>query len=303
MHILLTGGTGLIGRALCQHWRGQGHQLTVLSRRPDQVGALCSGANGVARLDDIATLRLSNPVDAVVNLAGAGIADRPWTAARRDVLWRSRIDLSRALVAWMERQPMPPRLLLSASAVGWYGDGGDALLDEGSAPRGLDFGSQLCAAWEQEAQRAAQTGMRVAVLRIAPVLAEQGGMLARLLPPFRWGLGGRLGSGQQWMPWIHLQDLVAIFDHLLQHSGSEGVYNACAPEPVRNADFTRALARTLKRPALLPVPAWALRLLLGEMATLLLGGQRLRPRRLQEAGHRWQHPQLDAALQQILKTP
>lgn len=303
MHILLTGGTGLIGRALCQHWHRQGHQLTVLSRQPAQVAALCSGASGIAQLDDFTALRLSTPVDVVVNLAGAGIADRPWSAERRDVLWRSRIQQTETLVDWMTRQAQPVRLLLSASAVGWYGDGGDTPLDESSPPASQDFGSELCMAWEQAAHRAGQAGSRVAVLRIAPVLAAQGGMLARLLPPFRWGLGGRLGSGQQWMPWIHLQDLVAIFDHLLRHPDSQGIYNACAPEPVRNADFTRTLAQTLNRPALLPAPAWVLRLLLGEMSILLLGGQRLSPQRLQAAGYRWQYPQLDSALQQILKAP
>lgn len=300
MHILLTGGTGLIGRALCRHWHGQGHQLTVWSRQPRQVAGLCSGATGIADLDEVAGLHPFRPVDAVVNLAGAPIADRPWTRSRRDLLWRSRIELSRSLVDWMERQPQPPSLLLSASAVGWYGDQGDQELDEDSAPTGQDFGSRLCMAWEQEALRAREQGTRVALLRIAPVLAPRGGMLARLLPPFRLGLGGRLGSGRQWMPWVHWQDLVGMFDHLLLHPQLHGPYNACAPEPVRNADFTRALAQALRRPALLPAPAWALRLLLGEMSTLLLGGQRLLPRRLQEAGYRWQHPQLDAALQDLL---
>ncbi|MBS7349811.1 MAG: TIGR01777 family oxidoreductase [Comamonas sp.] len=303
MHILLTGGTGLIGRALCQHWHSQGHQLTVLSRQPAQVAALCSGASGIAQLDDFTALRRSTPVDVVVNLAGAGIADRPWSAERRDVLWRSRIQQTETLVDWMTRQVQPVRLLLSVSAVGWYGDGGDTPLDESSPAASQDFGSELCMAWEQAAHRASQAGSRVAVLRIAPVLAAQGGMLARLLPPFRWGLGGRLGSGQQWMPWIHLQDLIAIFDHLLRHPDSQGIYNACTPEPVRNADFTHTLARTLNRPALLPAPAWVLRLLLGEMSTLLLGGQRLSPQRLQATGYRWQYPQLDNALQQILKAP
>ncbi|MBP7327528.1 MAG: TIGR01777 family oxidoreductase, partial [Alicycliphilus sp.] len=206
MRILLTGGTGLIGRALCQHWQRQGHDLFVWSRDPAQVPRLCSGAQGIAQLQ---ALDGSAPLDAVVNLAGAPIADRPWTAARRDLLWRSRVDLTRTLVDWMGRQAAPPRVLLSGSAVGWYGDRGEQWLAEDSAPGNADFGSRLCVAWEQEAERARQWGVRVALLRTAPVLAPQGGMLARLLPPFRLGLGGRLGSGQQWMPWIHLDDQVA----------------------------------------------------------------------------------------------
>ena len=154
---------------------------------------------------------------------------------------------------------------------------------------------------EQEAERARQWGVRVALLRTAPVLAAQGGMLARLLPPFRLGLGGRLGSGQQWMPWIHLDDQVALIDYLLQHQDASGPFNACAPEAVRNADFTRTLARTLHRPALLPAPAWALRLALGEMSVLLLGGQRLVPQRAQAAGFVWRYPELSGALAQLLQ--
>ena len=300
MRILLTGGTGLIGRALCAHWQAQGHELWVWSRKPQQVAKLCSRARGIKKLEE---LDGTAPFDAVVNLAGAPIADRPWTQARRDVLWRSRVDLTRTLVDWMAKQPTPPRVLLSGSAVGWYGDQGEKLLDEASA-RGLaDFGSQLCHAWEEEANRAQKLGVRVVILRTAPVLAPKGGMLARLLPPFRLGLGGRIGSGQQWMPWIHIADQVALMDHLLQNESGAGVYNACAPGAVRNVEFTRALADALKRPAVLPVPAFALRLALGEMSVLLLGGQHLAPRRAQDAGFSWRYPNLDGALRQLLQKP
>ncbi len=301
MRILLTGGTGLIGRALCQHWQRQGHELWVWSRRPEQVAALCSGARGVARLQELDGLPA---IDAVVNLAGAPIADRRWTKARRELLWRSRVDLTRSLVEWMGRQPTPPRVLLSGSAVGWYGNGGDQPLDEYSAATRPDFGSRLCAAWEQEAGHARQlaAGVRVVLLRTAPVLAPQGGVLRRLLPPFRLGLGGRLGNGQQWMPWIHIDDQVALIDHLLQRDDCSGVFNACAPELVRNLEFTQTLARALHRPAVLPAPTWALRLALGEMAVLLLGGQRLSPQRTQATGFVWRHPQLAPALAQLLRS-
>lgn len=298
MRILLTGGTGLIGQALCQHWQRQGHELWVWSRDPHKVHRLCSGARSVQRLGD---LDPAQPFDAVVNLAGAPIADRPWTAARRALLWRSRVELTRQLVDWIGQQPTAPRVLLSASAVGWYGDQGDTLLTEASPPGGTDFGSTLCIAWEQEAERASTHGVRVACLRIAPVLAPQGGMLARLLLPFRLGLGGRLGSGQQWMPWIHLDDLVGLFDHLLRSNDAQGAFNACAPEAVRNSDFTRALGQALHRPTLLPAPAWALRLALGEMSVLLLGGQHLQPQRTQASGFRWRYPRLESALAALLK--
>lgn len=300
MRILITGGTGLIGRALCGHWKAQGHELIVWSRQPQKVHALCSGALGISRLQELAG---HPPLDAVVNLAGAPIADRPWTPARRRLLWQSRVEWTRELVDWLGTLSTMPRVLLSGSAVGWYGDGGERALDESSLPGRTDFGSRLCAAWEHEAGRAVQLGMRVVLLRTAPVLAPTGGMLARLRLPFSWGLGGRLGNGRQWMPWIHLQDQVELIDFLLRREDCAGVFNACAPHLVRNAEFTRALAQALRRPALVPVPAWALRLLLGEMAVLLLGGQRLEPRRLLEAGYTYRHPRLEEALHHLLQAP
>ncbi len=297
MRILLTGGTGLIGQALCRLWTAQGHELLVWSRRPEQVAALCSGARGIARLEQ---LDAGTPLDAVVNLAGAPIADRPWTAKRRQLLWDSRIELTRQLVDWLASRALKPRVLLSGSAVGWYGDGGERRLDEDSAPGSEDFASQLCFAWEEAAQQAEALGIRVVLVRTAPVLASSGGMLARLLPPFRLGLGGRMGSGRQWMPWIHLDDEVGLIDFLLQHEECRGPYNACAPHAVRNAEFAATLARVLHRPALLPAPACVLRLALGEMADLLLGGQHLQPRRTLDAGYRFRFPDLEAALADLL---
>lgn len=303
MRMLLTGGTGLIGRALCRHWQSQGHELWVLSRHPAKVLDLGSsagplqGCKGITQLEDLDTRM---PFDAVVNLAGAPIADRPWTQARQQELWRSRIDTTRQLVDWVARLSRPPQLLVSGSAVGWYGDGQDQELNEASASATADFGARLCAAWEQEALRAAQQGVRVVLLRIAPVLAPQGGMLARLLPVFRMGLGGRLGSGRQWMPWIHIDDLVSLMDHVLHQPNLQGPVNACAPHSARNTDFTRALAHAVHRPALLPAPAWVLRFLLGEMSVLLLGGQRLSPMRAQATGFSWRYPELDAALADCL---
>ncbi|WP_019938733.1 TIGR01777 family oxidoreductase [Bordetella sp. FB-8] len=298
MKILLTGGTGLIGRALCRRWAGDGHHLIVWSRRPKEVPALCSGARGVARLEEIDDV---DTPDAVVNLAGAPIADRPWSAARKKLLWDSRVALTRELVQWLGCLPLPPRVLLSGSAAGWYGDRGEQSIDETDTTGGSpgDFGSRLCAAWEDEARRAQTAHTRVVLLRTASVLAAQGGMLARLRLPFRLGLGGRLGSGRQWLPWIHLDDATGLIDFLLEHEDCRGPYNICAPRSVRNADFTRALAASLRRPACLPVPAWALRLGLGEMSGLLLGGQRLLARRADEAGYRFQFPDLDAALRDL----
>lgn len=297
MHILLTGGTGLIGRALCRHWLQQGHQLTVWSRTPERVAALCgAGVRGIAQLEELA----ETPLDAVVNLAGAPIADRPWTRARRQLLWASRIQLTETLVAWLASRTQKPAVLLSGSAVGWYGDGGERPLHEGDAPVSEDFAAQLCAAWEETAQGAEAEGIRVVLLRTGLVLSAEGGFLKRLLLPFRLGLGGPLGNGRQWMPWIHLADQIALIDFLLQQPEARGPYNACAPQPVRNRDFAKALGRAVKRPALLPAPAFLLRAGLGELAVLLLGGQQALPTRLQDAGFAFRFSQLDAALADLL---
>lgn len=297
MFIAITGGTGFIGRALCRRLLGHGHRLCVLSRRPERVPQLCGAAvAGVASGDWAA---LPETPAAIINLAGAGIADRPWTAARRRELRGSRIDVTRALVDWLERSGARPAVLISGSAVGYYGDQGETLVTEHCAP-GEDFGARLCRDWEAEARRAEALGVRVCLLRTAPVLGPDGGMLRRLLPPFRFGLGGRIGSGRQWLPWIHREDWLSLAEHLLEHPDLAGAFNACAPNPVTNREFTAALARQLGRPALLPVPAVGLRLLLGEMAELLLGGQRAEPAHALETGFRFRFAELRPALADIL---
>lgn len=297
MRILLTGGTGLIGQALCRYWITKNHELIVWSRNPKKVSEVCSGARGIASLQE---LHDSEPLDAVINLAGAPIADRPWTSARRQLLWNSRVDLTHRLVAWLGQQQEKPKVLISGSAVGWYGDGGDRILDESSIPNKNNFGSQLCMAWEQEAEGAKQYGTRVVLLRTAPVLSSKGGMLARLRLPFWLGLGGRIGNGQQWMPWIHIDDVVSLIDYLLQQPQCCGALNVCAPDPLRNTEFTKALAHALHRPALLPTPAWVMRMALGEMSTLLLEGQRAVPKLALEHGFKFCYPTLDKALLNLL---
>ncbi|MFV3403738.1 MULTISPECIES: TIGR01777 family oxidoreductase [Pseudomonas] len=297
MHILLTGGTGLIGRHLCQLWRGQGHRLTVWSRTPEAVPAVCgTGVRGIARLNEIDP---DDPVDAVVNLAGAPIADRHWTAARRSLLWTSRITLTEQLLAWIGHREQRPEVLISGSAVGWYGDGGERELTEASPPVKEDFASQLCIAWEETASRGQTLGIRVALVRTGLVLAHDGGFLSRLRVPFKLGLGGPLGDGRQWMPWVHIDDQIALIDFLLQHKDASGPYNACAPEPVRNRNFAKALGRALHRPAVLPVPALLLKAGLGELSTLLLGGQRARPVRLLAAGFTFRYNDLQSALDEL----
>lgn len=297
MHILITGGTGLIGRALCRFWLQQGHQLTVWSRTPAKVAALCGEqVRAIGRLEDYG----DSPLDAVVNLAGAPIADRPWTAKRRQLLWDSRITLTEQLVAWMATREHKPQVLLSGSAVGWYGDGGELELDELQPQVSSDFASLLCDAWESAALTAEALGIRVVLIRTGLVLAADGGFLKRLLLPFKLGVGGRIGSGQQWMPWIHLHDQVALIDFLLHHETASGPYNACAPRPVRNADFTKALGLALHRPTFMPMPAAALKLGLGELAVLLLGGQCCQPARLLQANFEFRFNTLGDALNDLL---
>ncbi|MBF8661045.1 TIGR01777 family oxidoreductase [Pseudomonas putida] len=294
MHILLTGGTGLIGRHLCRHWLAQGHRLTVWSRRPEAVAMLCGeGVRGIAELDQLEAV---DHLDAVVNLAGAPIADRPWTASRRNLLWSSRIALTEQLLAWLGRREQRPGVLISGSAVGWYGDGGERELTEDLPPVVEDFASQLCIAWEETACRAQAQGIRVVLVRTGLVLASDGGFLSRLRLPFKLGLGGPIGNGRQWMPWIHIDDQVALIDFLLQRTDASGPYNACAPEPVRNREFAKQLGKALHRPAVIPLPGLLLKAGLGEMANLLLGGQRAYPARLLAAGFTFRFNDLQSAL-------
>ena len=296
MHILLTGGTGLIGRQLCRHWLSQGHRLTVLSRSPDKVAKLCGAqVRGVALFEDLG----QEPVDAIINLAGAPIADRPWTSKRKALLWSSRITLTETLLAWLESREQKPQVLISGSAIGWYGDGGERELTEASPPVIDDFASQLCIAWEETAQRAEALGIRVILIRTGLVLSAEGGFLSRLLLPFKLGLGGPIGNGRQWMPWIHINDQIALIDFLLHRNEASGPYNACAPKPVRNREFAKTLAGVLHRPSFMPMPALALKVGLGELSLLLLGGQKAVPARLLEAGFTFQFTDLRAALDDL----
>lgn len=233
----------------------------------------------------------------VVNLAGAPIAQR-WTAAYKEEIRRTRVDLPRALLEGIARFTKIPSAYVSASAVGYYGTSETQTFVE-SSPPGDDFLARVCAGWEQEAIRAAGLGMRVALVRTGIVLGAEGGALAKLLPPFRLGLGGRIGSGKQWMSWIHLDDETGIYLHAID--GGTGAYNATAPQPVTNAEFTETLGSVLHRPTLLPVPNLALKAAFGEGATIVLDGQRVLPERTLATGYRFRHTQLEPALQSLVR--
>ncbi len=291
MNILITGGTGFLGLALSKRLLAKGHHLTLLTRRPDYAKQNLSGA--IETISDIATL--NNHYSVVINLAGEPIINQRWTQKRKALIRSSRIGLTQQLLAQLKLLPDKPDLLISGSAIGYYGDQGDRELTEASKS-GQDFSAQLCSDWENEALSAEQLGIRVCILRTGLVLGSDGGMLATLLPSFNLGLGGRLGSGQHWQSWIHKNDWLAIVETLLTDTTMRGCYNATAPNPVRQAEFASALAKRLHRPALIATPQWLLRGLLGEMADIILASQRVLPQRLQEHGFTFQYPDLERAL-------
>ena len=296
MRVLLTGATGFIGQPLCRQLEEQGHELLVVSRNPDKATeVLPSSATIKAAAADFEADR----PEAMINLAGEPIADGRWTSAKKRRIIDSRVQATGALTELCARLSEPPKVLVSASAMGWYGDQGNREVTEDTPPN-KEFAHEICARWEAEALKAKDHGVRVAIARIGLVLDTGGGMLAKTLLPFKLGAGGRLGDGKQYMPWIHREDMVRILIFLLEHDDLAGPFNASAPNPVTNAEFTRTLAAQLHRPALLPAPAAALKLAFGEMSRLLLTGADMRPARLHKAGFEFNYPQLEQALEEIL---
>ena len=300
MRVLITGGSGFVGRHLCQALARQGHSLQVVSRSPGKAREQLPDSCDVR---DSALAFADTPPEALINLAGESIAAKRWSEAQKREMIDSRLQATGELVALCERLQEVgealPRVLVSASAMGYYGDQGDAEVSEDTPPHD-EFAHRLCAKWEAAAQDVAELGVRTAIVRIGLVLGEGGGSLQKMLPPFKWGLGGRFGSGRQFMPWIHRDDLVAAILFLLERESASGVFNASAPHPVTNAEFTRTLGQALNRPAVLPVPAGVLKAGLGEMSRLLLTGADMRPVRLQQAGFTFRYRTLDRALEAIL---
>jgi uncharacterized protein (TIGR01777 family) len=297
MTVAVTGATGLIGSELVTRLRAQGHVVRRLLRSARDNGPddtrwdVASGALPRNALED---------VDAVVHLAGEPVAHR-WTAARKDAIRESRVRATKQLAAAVAAMDRPPRVFLSGSAIGFYGDRGDELVDE-TAPPGDDFLARVCVDWEAAAAPVVEAGVRLVLLRTGIVLSPHGGALARLLPVFRIGAGGPLGAGTQWMSWIGLHDQVRAIEHALCTESVRGATNLVAPNPVTNAEFATTLGRVLARPALVPVPAFALELLYGEMArATLLSGQRVIPRALIGAGFEFNQPTLEGALRAELQ--
>jgi uncharacterized protein (TIGR01777 family) len=298
MRILVSGASGLVGSALVPALRAAGHTVNRLARPGS------TAAPGDVYWDPPVG-RAENGglegADAIVNLAGASIAERRWTPARKQILRTSRVDSTRHLVSALSKLSRPPRVFVSASAVGYYGNRGDEVLTESSAP-GRGFLAALAQEWEAEAAKAEQFGARAVMLRFGVILATGGGALPRMLLPFKLGVGGRLGSGRQWMSWVTLDDAVAIVQHALANDALRGPLNAVAPNAVTNSEFTKTLGRVLRRPTIFPAPAFALKLALGEMAeALLLASQRVEPQRLKAAKFAFGDAQLEPALQRVLR--
>jgi hypothetical protein len=302
MHVIITGGTGLIGRHLAQDLAADGHRVSILTRHPEKHQGL-SGQIQLIGWDAKTTegwAQLVDEADAVVNLTGAGIADARWTPARKQLIRDSRVDAGQALVAAIRAAQSKPRVLIQASAVGYYGPCGDELITEESPP-GKDFLAQVCVQWEASTAPVEDMGVRRAIIRTGIVLSQQGGALPRMLLPFKLFVGGPLGNGKQYFPWIHIQDEVRAIRFLLELDQASGAYNLTAPNPPTNAEFSRALGKVLGRPAFLPTPALALKILFGEMATVLLDGQRAVPERLLQQGFSFRFTEAEEALRDILK--
>jgi uncharacterized protein len=302
MKILVTGSTGLVGSAVVRELKQAGHTVCRLVR-PQTNTAAIRGNEGFDVTWDPGTGELGGAAvgaDAVVNLAGASIAGGRWTAERKKLLRSSRVDTTRVLVSALAKMAARPRVLVSASAIGFYGNRGEEVLNEES-PAGSDFLTAVARDWECEAETAEALGIRVVLPRLGVVLARDGGALPQMAKPFRMGLGGKLGSGQQWMSWVSLEDVVAVFRLALENGNVRGPINVVSPQPVRNVEFTHELAKALHRPALFPAPAFALRLMLGEMAdALLLSSQRVVPERLAKLGYKFLYADLGPTLSRLL---
>ncbi|HXF93145.1 MAG TPA: TIGR01777 family oxidoreductase [Nitrospiraceae bacterium] len=301
MKIVISGGTGFIGRALCRALAAEDHDVVVLSRRAGEAKLGLDSSTKVVEWDGLTTgpwERELDSADAVINLAGAPIAEARWSPERKRVIYDSRIAATRLLAQALDRVSARHRVFLSASGVGYYGPSDDRPLQEG-APPGTGFLAELCVAWEREAMVAQRAGARVVCLRLGMVLEKDGGALPRMLLPFRAFIGGPIGPGTQWVSWIHRQDLIGMMEWVLTTPRVSGPVNAVAPGAVTMREFCATLGRVLRRPSWLPVPGMVLRLALGELATVLTTGQCVLPGVAQQAGYRFRYPSLESALQTI----
>lgn len=303
--VIVTGASGFIGRALCRHLVVSGLEVVALSRRPSRATELLGNEVKAVRWDAAACgdwAALADAALAIVNLAGENIAAGRWTKKKKQRITQSRINAGKAVVAAVEQAKNKPKVVVQASGVGCYGDRGDERLDESSS-LGTGFLADVAGQWEQSIQPVASMGVRLATVRIGAVLGPTGGLLAAVRPMFRLFLGNWPGNGKQWFSWVHIEDVVAAIRFLIENADAHGPFNLVSPNPVISKEFYKQLGSALHRPVIFRVPAFALKLLLGQMAAeLLLSGQRVMPRRLSQAGYEFKYPHLRSALEDIIKT-
>jgi uncharacterized protein (TIGR01777 family) len=298
MKILVTGSTGLVGSALLPFLKSKRHEVFRLVRSQAKTGPAAIYWNPEKGIDDVARLK---GMDAVVHLAGENIAEGRWTQEKKKRIRDSRVNSTRVLSGTLAQLMQPPRALLSASAIGYYGNRGDRVMREESAP-GSDFLANVCREWEAATEPAVQKGIRVVTLRFGAILTPEGGALSKMIVPFQFGVGGKIGSGSQYMSWVALDDVIGAINHALVNESLRGPVNVVAPHAVTNYEFTKTLGRVLSRPTIFSVPAFAARLAFGEMAdAVLLASTRVEPAKLKESGYVFQHPELESALRQMLK--
>lgn len=302
MRVIITGGTGLIGRALAEQMAGDGHEVIVLSRDPGRAKDFSDRVR-LVKWDGRTPQGWSQWVDgagAIVNLAGAGLADRLWTKSRKQILLDSRIWAGQAVAEAVAASERKPGVVIQVSAVGYYGPHQEEMIEE-SDPPGDDFLADLCRRWEASTRPVEDHGVRRVILRTGLVLSRKGGVLPRLLLPIRLFVGGRIGSGRQYYSWIHLDDVLRAIRFLIETASARGAYNMTAPAPVPNSDFIKTVSRAVGRPAWLPLPEFALRLLVGDMATVLVDGQRVIPAKLTEARFEFKFPALEGAMEDLAR--
>ncbi|HEY6367573.1 MAG TPA: TIGR01777 family oxidoreductase [Candidatus Binatia bacterium] len=299
MKLVIAGASGFIGSALVQRLSQRSDSLKLLSRKP-RSPARAGNAEWLVWEPGVpgGWEESIDGADGVVNLAGEGIAEKRWTEWQKELIRSSRIDSTRALVQAIAKVKEKPKFLINASAVGYYGARGDETLTEESTP-GKDYLARVCVAWEEEAKKARDYGVRVVLVRTGIVLAKGKGALAKMVPPFKFFVGGRLGSGKQWMPWIHIEDEIGLIFFLIENASAQGSFNATAPNPVTMEEFCKVLGKVLNRPSWAPVPASLLTLLLGEMADLVLAGQKALPQAAEKMGYNFRHPNLAGALESL----
>ncbi len=295
MNILITGGTGFIGSALCAHLLKENNKIVILSRYPEKI------KHPIKAIADLSDLQDSDIFDVVINLAGEPIANKRWSDKQKNQIFSSRIDITEKLISYFEKLDNKPKLLISGSAIGYYGVGKTDNIIEEKEGGDNSFSSELCQKWEAVALKAEKLGIRTCLLRTGIVLGKNGGALSKMLFPFKMCLGGIIGHGKQWMSWIHIDDLTGIILYCINHDNLKGAINGTSPNPVTNKEFTKTLGMTLKRPTIFPMPAIAVKLLMGKMGEeLLLAGKKITPKKVLDAGYKFTYKTLEEALTNIV---